>query len=86
MTRRAFLTLPAVLVTQQDVTGLRVSGRLMDDASDLQVGYFSLCGLGTGQCSATEAIGLSVHPNNDLFLKPLQSLVGQDVTISILPR
>lgn len=86
MTRRGFLTLPAVLAMQLDVTGLRVSGRLTDDASDLQVGYFALCGISTGQCRSTDAIGISVHPNNNTFLKPLQSMVGQDVTVSIVPR
>lgn len=84
--RRNFLSLPALFVTQTNVTGMRVSGRLIDSATDLQEGYFALCGLGTGACSATDAIGISVHPKNELFLRPLQSMVGQDVTVSILPR
>lgn len=88
VTRRNFLSLPVLAVTQTNVTptGVRVSGRLIDSATDLQEGYFALCGLGTGACSAIDAIGISVHPKNELFLRPLQSLVGQDVTVSILPR
>ena len=83
MTRRAFLTLPAVLVTQTDVTGVSVTGQLLDDTSDLQAGYFSLCGTGTGQCRATDAIGISVHPQNVHVLPVLQRLVGRDVTFAI---
>lgn len=87
MTRRTLLlSLLGVGVTANNVTaraGLHVKGRLVEDASDLQVGYFSLCGAGTGTCRSLDAIGLSVHPNNDLYLKPLSAMVGREVNVSI---
>lgn len=63
-----------------DVTGVSVTGQLTDDTSDLQAGYFALCG---GVCSARDAIGISVHPQNGHVLPVLQRLVGQDVTVTI---
>lgn len=86
MTRRAFLALPAVMVTATPASaeGFHVTGRLMVDTSDLAGGYFVLCGTGTGQCQAKDAIAISVHPENALYAEPLNALVGRDVQVSIV--
>lgn len=85
MTRRALLTLPAVLMTPSPVmaAGLHVSGTLTDDTSDLQSGYYALCGTGTAHCKAIDAIGISIHPNNALYGDQLRSMVGRTVQVSI---
>lgn len=86
MTRRAFLTLPAVLSTPTAVTaraGLHVTGQLVEDTSDLQAGYFALCGATTGMCKAEDAIAISVHPKNAQYLDQLRAMVGRPTQISI---
>lgn len=85
MTRRSFLALPITLigVTPAHAESLHVKGRLVEDTSDLQPGYFSLCGTGTGTCGARDAIAISVHPDNSIYIGSLQALVGKDVQLSI---
>lgn len=86
MNRRAFFTAIGVAMTAKPVMardGLHVSGTLVDGTSDLQSGYYLLCGTGTGQCKATDVIGLSVHPKNELYRKPLDQMVGREIQISI---
>lgn len=86
MTRRALLTWPAVLMTPITVTaraGLHVTGQLVDDTSDLQPGYFAVCGIDTGTCKAIDAIGISVHPDNRIYMDSLREKVGRTVQVSI---
>ena len=87
MTRRGFLAAVIPIAgTIQPASGravVHVSGRLMTDTSDLQDGYYVLCGTGTGQCQATNAIGISVHPENKHHSPLLAALVGKDVQLSI---
>lgn len=86
MTRRAFLALPAVTVfnvTKAEAASLHVGGRLIDGASDLSHGYFALCGETTGACHAKDAIGITVHPDNTIYMQALTALIGKDVQLSI---
>jgi hypothetical protein len=86
MNRRGFFAAIGVIAAGKTATareGLHVQGTLVNDTSDLQAGYFALCGTDTGQCKATDAIGLSVHPKNALYLEPLNALAGRQVQISI---
>lgn len=91
MTRRAFFTTVFAVtstpphVLAQEPRGLSVKGQLTEDTFDLQPGYFSICGMNTGTCQATDAIGISVHPKHALFLEPLQSMVGHNVQVMIVP-
>ena len=66
-------------------TGFALTGQLTDDASDLQLGYFNICGTDTGICKNTDALGISVHPLNPHYLGPLQSMVGRNVELTIRP-
>lgn len=84
LNRRAFLALPIVGMTKPALgarTGVHVTGRLVEDAPDLQAGYFALCG--AHACTAKDAIAISVHPDNPLLLEPLRALVGKEVQVSI---
>ena len=89
MTRRAFLTAIGVPITGiampsvGEAAGLHLRGQLVSDTSDLQLGYYAVCGLGTGACKAEDAIGISIHPKNTLYEQELRQMVGQTVHISI---
>ena len=63
--------------------GLHVTGTLTYDTSDLQLGYYALCGTETAQCQAIDAIGISVHPDNRIYMESLQDKVGRTVHLSI---
>lgn len=87
MTRRGFLSALTVSIAPIAVpaqTGFHLRGRLLDDTSDLQLGYFAVCGTSTGQCKATDALGMSLHPNSPLY-PLLTALVGKDIEITIHP-
>ena len=86
LSRRQWFAALTVIVAPSTATartGLHVSGQLVSDASDLQDGYYALCGTGTGACKADDAIGISVHPKNKLYADPLRAMVGQTVHVSI---
>ena len=88
MTRRAFMTALGVPITGLvmptvgEAAGLHVSGQLVSDTSDMQDGYYALCGI-TGACKAEDAIGVSIHPKNTLYADQLRQMVGQTVHVSI---
>lgn len=74
------MTAPTLGMTR---AGLHVRGTLHEDAPDLQPGYFVLCGVDGGPCHAQDAIAISVHPDNRIYMDSLREKVGRTVQLSI---
>lgn len=84
MTRRAWLLAIGGLLAPRRAAalGVHVTGQLVDATSDLQDGYFALCGTETAVCHTRDAIAITVYPENPIC-KELRAMVGKDVQVSV---
>lgn len=88
LTRRGFLLAPIVgLIVPRSgeaATGFHIQGTLAaNDTGD--EGYYALCSDETGACHPTDALGLIVHPKNELLAEKLRGMAGSRVQVSVFP-
>lgn len=74
LTRRAFMTLPAVLMTATPATaaGVHLTGRLTATNTEAAEGYFQI----------GRELALVSHPKSPLY-PSLSAMTGREVTLSI---